>query len=769
MGKASRKKRQKESQAKSTLKDVPSEETSAKWSLFRSPFLHLFLITIIGLLAYSNTFNVPFQFDDRYVIVENPIIKDLVFFLEPSRAKVLNIGLAGSDTFISRYIGYLSFALNYKLHGLNVTGYHVLNLAIHILNAILVYFLVGLTFKIPYFGSQESEVRSQNNTTLCLCASVPSGFSYLPLFIALLFVSHPIQTQAVTYIWQRVASLATFFYLLSLVMYIKFRLQPSAFSNQLSAIGGRGFRIFRLNAKRYMLYAASFLSTVLAMKTKEIAFTLPIIIAFYEFMFFPPSLTLPPRGGGMGGGDYNSRVKRILYLFPLLLTMLIIPFSLVGRRDKPLGQLISDINEAANATSVSVQNYLLTQFRVIVTYIRLLFFPMNQNLDYDYPIYSSFLNPNVFLSFLFLLSIFGIGIYLFYRSRPVISSQPSAIGGQLSSEKTIHPFVLRLMAFGIFWFFITLSIESSIIPISPYLIFTSLSDVGRKSFETGIIFEHRMYLPIVGFIITFSTAIFYVFQFTHSSIHRFTHSGYLLLTAIVIVLSIAAYQRNIVWKDEVRLWEDVVKKSPNNARGHNGIGVAYRKKGLDDEAIIQYRLALSLQPDYLEAYTNLGNIYKDRGLYDEAIEYLQKALSLKPNFVPAHKKIAYAFLSTGRFDKAIEHYRIILKYEPEDAEIYSNLGSAYYSNGQIDKAVESYQTALKLKPDFAEVHNNLGSAYGAKGLTDKAIEQFQIALRLKPDYADAHNNLGNAYMEKGQRNKAMEQFNIAERLKFNQK
>ena len=174
--------------------------------LLGKPFVHLILIAALGLIVYSNTFNVPFQWDEEFYIEKNPIVKDLSYFLYPSKAK----GFEQYGAFKSRYVGYLTFALNYKLNGLDVTCYHIFNITIHLLNAILVYFLVSLTFKTPFM--QGSKLREQSQ--------------YIALFTGLLFVSHPIQTEAVTYIFQRLASLAAFFYLLSIVLYIKWRLAP---------------------------------------------------------------------------------------------------------------------------------------------------------------------------------------------------------------------------------------------------------------------------------------------------------------------------------------------------------------------------------------------------------------------------------------------------------------------------------------------------------------------------------------------------------------
>ncbi|MBI4688897.1 MAG: hypothetical protein HY754_01285 [Nitrospirae bacterium] len=269
--------------------------TDSKRSLSGNPIVHLLLIAIIGFLAYSNTFNVPFEFDDRFLIVGNPIIQNFNYFIEPSKAKIW--GDFYYKTFISRYIGFLTFSFDYAIHGLDVVGYHIFNLTVHVLNAALVYWLVMLTLRVlKYHSVKVSEYQSSEDSDTMTLGH--SDTHLVALFSALIFVSHPIQTEAVTYIWQRVASLATFFYLLSLVMYIKFRLHDTKKmhdagytihdkKNPTACIMDRESCI--VSRASCIMYLASLFSAVLAMKTKEIAFTLPIIIGLYEFMFFTDS------------------------------------------------------------------------------------------------------------------------------------------------------------------------------------------------------------------------------------------------------------------------------------------------------------------------------------------------------------------------------------------------------------------------------------------------------------------------------------------------
>jgi len=249
-------------------------------SFFEKSYIHVFLISVLGILVYSNTFTVPFQWDENVFLRDNPIVKDFGHFLEPSKAESFKY----YDEMKSRYVGYLTFALNYRLHRFDVVGYHIFNNFIHVLNAVLVYWLVVLIGKSPVL--ERSQLERQMHS--------------VALFTALLFVSHPVQTEAVTYIYQRFTSLAAFFCLLSLVSYVRSRV----------SLGGK---------RRLSFYALSLASAALAMKTKENAFTLPLAIVLIEFLFLT-----------------GTTKRRALYLLPVIMTLLIIPFSEIDL-EKPMG------------------------------------------------------------------------------------------------------------------------------------------------------------------------------------------------------------------------------------------------------------------------------------------------------------------------------------------------------------------------------------------------------------------------------------------------
>ena len=677
-------------------------------------YFHLIVIAIVGLAAYSNSFEVPFQFDDSFNIAANPIIKDLGNFTS---------SLDGYRTNPRRYLGYLSLALNYRLGGLNVAGYHIVNLLIHLINGILVYFLVLLTFRTPYFSNQRSAVSAQQSGD---SRSTIHVSQYIALFSALLFVAHPVQTQAVTYIVQRFTSLATLFYLASVVFYVKGRLAKVK-SESLEASAGKVENspfTFHLSPFTIVWYLMSLLSAVCAMTTKEIAFTLPIMILLYEFTFFKSTLK-----------------RKLFFLVPVLLTLVIIPLSLL-HIDKPLGEVLSDLSEKSRLqTNMPRADYLMTEMRVIVTYLRLIFLPINQNLDYDYPTYRSFSSPQVFLSFLLLSALLGTAVYLLYKTRSAVSYQQSGEDGKLyvvsSNDSTVQqlnlpppqftihdlrgsdylPFtfhLLRLTAFGIFWFFIALSVESSFIPI------------------VDVIFEHRLYLPSVGAFIALTAAFFAVAMKMQRRWPWAEKAVISLLVLSVLALSVATFARNRLWQDEVRLWQDVVRKSPGSARAHNNLGFFYNEKGRNDQAIEQFLAALRLRPDYLDARINLGIAYNGKGKYDQAIIQFMTALSMNPNDADAHNSLGISYVSKGMIAQAINQYKIALQLQPDYPEAYSNLGVAYASEGLFAQAKETFEHAISLKPDYFEAYHNLALVYEKMGEPEKAAAMNSKARQLKP-------------------------------------
>jgi|WetSurSiteA1Bulk_404760.scaffolds.fasta_scaffold08053_2 protein O-mannosyl-transferase len=634
---------------------LSSSSNRPEISKSRFSILGLFALVLFGSIIYSHILNAPFVFDDFSSVVDSEIIKDFGITLQKH-----------SD---NRYVTLLSFAFNYALGGLKPFGYHFINNLIHIINALLVYYLVIVTFDTPFFRSYLHNESSRSSRYFMAFSS------------AFVFITHPIQTQAVTYIAQRATSMATLFYLISLLMYIQWRL----IKNQEARVEGKVWEIqnrrLKLVAPAHTLYAISFMSAVLAMKTKEIAFTLPVIITLYEFYFFyNPSFTMKA----------NLNWKRFLYLFPLLLTMLIIPLTMLNI-NVPIETLLENADKFSKETpAIDRTDYLFTQFRVIVTYLRLLVFPVNQSLDYRFPVYHSFFNIQVLLSFLFLSVIVAVAVYLFYRSK--IENKNLKCGDQYAA---LH---FRLISFGILWFFITLSVESSIIPIK------------------DVIVEHRVYLPSIGFFIA-------CISLADCIIHRMK-TKVILVLLIVLLLAVGTYYRNTLWQDPQKLWEDVIQKGPNNARAYNELGAIFRDEGKYAQAMEQFQKALKINKNYAFTYYNIGYIYHKLGNYENALIYFRKALEceLTPQLhMDIFTSIGITYSETGKDEDAVIAFKRAVELLPRSIIPYNNLGRQYMKMGKFDQAIEIFEKGLKIREE-PHLRSNLSIAFDKKKEGDNKLK-----------------------------------------------
>ncbi len=457
---------------------------------------------------------------------------------------------------------------------------------------------------------------------------------------ALVFAVHPVQTQAVTYIYQRSTIMVSMFYLLSLCLYVRARLSHA-------------------NKTSFLLcYAGSLITASLGMFTKETMFTLPVMILLFELCLFKP-----------------SEKRNLRYVMPFLIVSLIIPLTLIATKTIYFKQtqILADKH-----ITILPWHYLFTQFKVLITYIRLLFFPINLNLDYDYPISKSLFELPVLISLVVLLIILVIGIRLL-RGYPITSPKPL---------ETPHNNMLFLMGFGILWFFITLLPESSVI---------TLNDV---------INEHRLYLAMPGYALFLTAGLHYLFK---RNIKLLT-----VITLIIIIFySSLTYFRNIIWQDELSLWSDTVDKSPNKARGYNARGVAYSNKGQYEKAIGDFNAALRIYPKYASAYNNRGDAYNNKGELDKAILDFTRAITINPNYADAYYNRANAYSNKKDYDKVISDYTEVLRINPRDKEAYNNRAVAYFMRKKYNEAREdankSQDLGYPVNPEFIKLLNKFHS------------------------------------------------------------
>ena len=695
-----KKARQRQTASKFEIPEIKSEIEKPPSKLHH--LLYISLILIISIAIYSNTLKNGFVYDDRFTIVENIFIKDWKNL--PELFSKTYFSRSGEETY--RPIVTLTYFLDYSLWGLKPFGYHLTNILLHSANVVLVYLFALSLFPLNKGG--QGVVR------------------WIAFLTALLFSIHPIQAEAVNAISFREDLLAVFFLLPSFILYIKLkaqRLKFKAFSFQLSAIS-------------YVLY-------LLALLSKEMAVTFPLLLTGYHLCFTQDKNLISHRGteAQRTTTPFFNHISGYVVVTLIYLFLYLVPFS----NPKPEIRLHPDF-----------LTRLLTLPKIIVQYLWLIIAPYELNAEHIVRFSKSLIEPSTLFSILILIGL-GIGVSLLAKN-------------------------YKRDVFGMWWFFVSLLPVINIIPIG------------------NIMAERYLYLPFVGISLFLSIWLIYLYGVTINlfSLQLWKRGLIAITTVSVLLLGILTHLRNMDWKDDFALWSKTVIASPESPRAHNNLGNVYEKQGRLNEAMQEYKKALRLNPNHEVAHNNLGFVYAKQGRLDEAIKEYNLSLSLKPNYAKVHNNIGdvyykqghlneaineflvaiklnpdlsiahynlgNAYEKQGQHDKAIKEYKLALTYKPDYTEVHYNLGNVYLDQGHLNEAIEEFQIALKLNPDYVKAHYNLGYAYGKQGRLNEAIEEFQIALRLNPDYVEAHNNLGYAYGKQGHLNEAIEEFQIALRL-----
>ena len=194
-------------------------------------------------------------------------------------------------------------------------------------------------------------------------------------------------------------------------------------------------------------------------------------------------------------------------------------------------------------------------------------------------------------------------------------------------------------------------------------------------------------------------------------------------------------------QEAIEHYEQAVRIAPDYAEAHYSLGVALAKTGKIQGAIWHYKDALRVKPDYAEAHNNLGSALIEIGQVSEGIKHFQQALRIKPDYASAHSNLGTALFLIGKIEDSIEHFEQALRIKPDDADAHGNLGNALLQAGRTDEAIAHLTQAVRLDPEFVEAHCNLGKALERKGKLDEAIAEYRRALQIKPGSIEARKRL----------------------------
>jgi Flp pilus assembly protein TadD len=589
----------------------------------------------LTILLYTASLGGPFVFDDEPNILENRYIRISGFSADAL------CDAAFKSPLPTRPVAYLSFALNYFFNGYNVVGYRFINILIHIVNGGLLYALARLTLRTPALAAERQAAGA------IACAA------------AILWLLHPLHTQSVAYIVQRMTSLAAAFYLLSLACYA-------------------GARLAEGTGRRRLLWAGCIASGVLAIGTKEIAATLPVFIFLYEWYFFQ---TL----------DGRWLRRRLPLLAAAAAAAVLIGLAYLG-----FGNPLERIFSAYDGTGMSVGQRLLTQLRVVVFYISLLLWPAASrlNLDHHTAVSLSLIDPVTTLFALLLLAALLLAALLMARREP-------------------------LGSFAILWFLGNLVIESSVIRLElvfehrTYLpsVFPALAVVALGA---RLIREKRAAIALAALVavaFSFSTwersrvwgddVALWRDCLEKSPLKPRPHNN----------LGSALSNRDRFEEAAVHLARAVELK-PDYGDARYNLGYVLVRLGQLDAGVRELTEAVRLEPENYMAHNNLGVAYLIQNDYAKAAERFKEAVRLKPDFTAAHNNLGVALKNLGELSGAVASLRQALRLNPGYAEAWNNLGVALRGQGKLAEAAESFRRALQLAPDYAAARRNLEEVEG---------------------------------------------------------
>ena len=680
------------------------------------------VVTILasGIAAYCNSFQVPFLFDDIARIVNEPSIQTL---WPPS------VAMQNSNRPFVQY----TFAMNVACHGFDVFGFHVANLGIHLSGAL---FLFGFVKR-----------------TLLRCGSRYSVSASLVAFsIALIWVVHPLNTQAVTYIVQRLESLMGLAYLATLYFFAR---------SQDSRSG-------------WFWLLCSIAACAIGMGCKEVMVSAPLIVLWYDRAFI--------------ASDWRELFLKRKYFYVLLAsTWTVLAWSMLHYRlDYSNGSLLQ-------VEGISPWTYLLSQSSVLVHYLYLAFWPRGQCVYPAWPVSNSI--QEVLPQFLFMSVLLGLTVWAVVRHRrwsflggcfflvlaPTSSVIPikdlafehrmylplaavialvltgtyellSRIGISVASAIRIHvgTSVLLASAFGIAAFernkvFVSeISVWKDTLEKSPrnVTVWVGLGGLlakekryeeAREHFERALEIapnDSSANANFAGLLIELRE-----YDLAGQHLERAFQKSPNELDAITNMAHLQSRLAN--YSEAVKYYEAAVISLPNDEELQSSlIGSQIRSGNYSDAA--RCSLAnLGRRPNSAKANLDYASALIANGRHSEAVMYCEKAIALDEQLSMAHATLATLETKT---EKAIERMSRAISLEPMSFDYNRFLGDMLIGTKPKD-AVEHYEIALKSEPESIEVLLKLGSAWDACGFPEKGIPYLEQVTKLLPDWIEARQSL----------------------------
>lgn len=578
--------------------------------------LALATLTVLAVALYLPSLNGPFVYDDPNAVSQSQLIRDVT---------AITLFLELSTRPLSDY----SYAINYAISGLNPWSYHLTGILLHAANVLLLYGIAWATFGTAPLARRYGAVRRP-----------------LAWAAAALFAVHPLASETVAYVSSRSEVLAAFWMLLAL----------------------GSFLVGVLTTRRRLRYAATAvlpLATAAGVGSKEIAAVLPFLLVLYDRLF----LSANRQRAGL-------RLR--------LIALSVVPLALGGAflliraylSPSPMGDYSA--TAGLGFDRFTRWEYLMTQFGVIVYYLRLAVLPIGQTFDYDWPLARTPFALQVLVPLLLLVALIVVAV----RSA---RTQP-------------------LLTFAVGWTLLILAPTSSVLPIADLAV------------------ERRMYLPLAGLMLLAAAWLWELAQRLPAAgpQQRSTWRYASVVLVPLVAFGALTYQRAALWGNAIKLHEDGVAKTAENPRVRLNLGVTYLNSGYPDRAYETLLVAKTLydRGESLNAFTrigafieyNLGAVLFARMEYDRAETSLKRSLELGGQYL-ALRPMAFMLLSRiaaqrNQWAEATADMQEAVKYQ-DNPDWRVDLAQMQLRAGDDAGARASLQQALKLQTNHQRARKML--------------------------------------------------------------
>lgn len=570
------------------------------------------VLVLVGFVTFANSFQNQFVWDDPAFFADNILVKSL------NIPKIFTSNTVAGAAIASDYyrpITSLTFGLDYQVWKLNPFGFHLTNTILHILTALLIFSFLKLV-----------------------------GFNkILSLFVSLIFLVHPVQVEAVTYLSSRGDILYSLLFLVSLYLFTLTLYQPNP-----------TFKIYkspRVKSRGLLLFlAVIFYGASIFAKEVSLAVWPTFILTLFLFKI-QKKLKFKELHQ-----QFRGHFMTVLMLFwtsclYMFLRVYVLNFNnslnFIGFQD-------------AYTTNIFVR--LMTFLKVTWLYIGLIFYPYPLYLERNTTIETNFFSLPVISAFLLILLLFALGIWEYKKT------------------KTLWIFL------GLLWIALHITPVSGIVPM------------------TYLYHENWLYMPIVGVtIILFKLFDLFFPKFNYQKFQKYLLFGGALIILVLITLTI---RQNTTWKDPITLFEHNLKYN-QTARLHLNLGNSYLDKGNLDQAIYHLNEAAKIADIYPQIHFNLGYVYLKQEKKDQArVEFL-KTLELDPNYFYAYPMIVNSYIETKEYDKALPYVSRLNQVYPEDLTLTLLYGKLLFVSNSQEKAEAQFVKALKLSNDSEEVKGKI--------------------------------------------------------------